>query len=312
MTDNDRTDFAAFVGIDWADEIHALCLVAAGSEQLEHRTLQQTPEAIDAWAVELRERFAGQPIAVAIEQSRGALIYALLKYDCFVIYPINPKQLARFREALVPSGAKDDPTDAALAVELLRHYRDRLRPWKPDDAATRLIGLLVEDRRDAVALRTRLTNALEARLKQYFPQALELVGGDLTSGMAGEFLRRWPTLEAVQRVRPETLRKFFQEHNCRRRDVIEPRLELVARAMPLTTDRAVVSSAVLHVQMLAGQLRELAAAIAEYDRQIAAQFAVHPDHDIFHSFPGAGAALAPRRFLRNCQAVEWGCERVKP
>ena len=294
MTDTHAPDFAAFVGIDWADETHALCLRVTAAAPREHRTLEQSPEAIDAWAGELRQRFAGRPIAVCIEQSRGALIYALAKYDCFVIYPINPKQLARFREALAPSGAKDDPSDAALLVEFLCNYRDRLRAWKPDSAPTRFIALLVEDRRDAVGLRTRLTNALEARLKQYFPQALELVGGSLASRMAAEFLRRWPTLDAVKRERPQTVRQFFLDHNCRQRDAIEQRLKLIDQAMPLTNDQAIIDSAVLHVQMLAGQLLELAAAIAQYDQQIAQRFAAHPDQHIFDSFPGAGDALAPR------------------
>ena len=293
-TVTDSLDFAACVGIDWADEVHAVCLFAAGSDAAEHRTLEQTPEAIDAWVAELRQRFAGRRIAVCVEQSRGALIYALLKYDCFVIYPINPKQLARFREALAPSGSKDDPDDAWLLVQFLLKHRDRLRPSKPDDADTRLIGLLVEDRRDAIALRTRLTNALAARLKQYFPQALELLGGNLTTRLAGEFLRRWPTLDALQRARPQTVRQFFVDHNCRDTEAIDQRLELIRRAVPLTHDRAVIDSSVLHVHMLAGQLLELATAVAEYDRQIAQHFAAHPDHELFDSFPGAGEVLAPR------------------
>jgi hypothetical protein len=37
-------------------------------------------------------------------------------YDCFVLYPINPKALARYREAFSTSGAKDDPRDSALLL----------------------------------------------------------------------------------------------------------------------------------------------------------------------------------------------------
>ena len=39
------------------------------------------PEAIDHWARELAARFPGGKIAVCLEQSKGSLIYALLKYD---------------------------------------------------------------------------------------------------------------------------------------------------------------------------------------------------------------------------------------
>ena len=112
-------EFAAYVGIDWADEKHDLALLPTGQAKEEHRQLDQTPEAIDAWATELRQRFGGQSVAICLEQSKGGLIYALMKYDFLVLYPINPKQLARFREALAPSGSKDDPTDAALCLRLL-------------------------------------------------------------------------------------------------------------------------------------------------------------------------------------------------
>jgi hypothetical protein len=36
------------------------------------------------------------------------------------------------REALYPSGAKDDPRDADLLLDLLLQHRDKLRGWSPD------------------------------------------------------------------------------------------------------------------------------------------------------------------------------------
>ena len=67
-------EFAAWVGIDWADQKHDLALLAAGSAKEEHHQIEQTPEAIDAWATELRRRFGGRPVAVCLEQSKGGLI----------------------------------------------------------------------------------------------------------------------------------------------------------------------------------------------------------------------------------------------
>lgn len=64
-------------------------------------------------------------MAVCLEQSRGPLIFALLKYDFLLLYPVNPKTVARYREAFSPSGAKDDPTDADYQLEILTHHRDR-------------------------------------------------------------------------------------------------------------------------------------------------------------------------------------------
>jgi len=64
---------------------------------------------------------------------------------------------ADYRKTFSGSGAKSDPQDAHLRLERLRCHRDRLRVWRPDDARTRQLILLVEHRRDFVDQRTRLT-----------------------------------------------------------------------------------------------------------------------------------------------------------
>ncbi|MGH9941124.1 MAG: IS110 family transposase [Pyrinomonadaceae bacterium] len=86
---------------------------------------------------------------------------------------MNPRTLARFREAFSPSRHKDDPPDAAYLAELLLPHRERLRVWQPDSEQTRTLRLLVEHRRRVVGDRTRLSNRLTSLLKCYFPQVLE-------------------------------------------------------------------------------------------------------------------------------------------
>src|SRR5262244_3985938 len=104
--------FAAFVGIDWADAKHDICLQAAGGDKRECSRLEHIPEAIDAWARALQERFAGHLVAVGLELNKGPLVYALRKYAFLVLCPGNPGTLAKYREAFTPSHAKDDPTAA--------------------------------------------------------------------------------------------------------------------------------------------------------------------------------------------------------
>ena len=60
-----------------------------------------------------------------LELAKGPLVYALQKYDFFVLFPVNPATLAKYREAFKPSRAKDDPTDAELALELLLRHREQ-------------------------------------------------------------------------------------------------------------------------------------------------------------------------------------------
>jgi transposase len=291
---NRPLNFAALVALDWADQKHVGALRPQGPDtEIEMFELEQSPQPIDDWAAALRKRFGGRPIAIALEQSKGALIYALMKYDCFVLYPINPKQLARFREALVPSGAKDDPGDAVLLLELLATHRDRLHAWQPDDATTRLIGQLAEDRRALVAQRTRLVNALKSRLKQYYPLALEVLG-ELDTELACRFLRRWSSLEQLQQENPQTIADFYRTMHCHHPKLIAARLEKIAQATPLVTDSAIVTSGQMLIESLAAQLLALVEPLQQYDAKLAELMKQHPDASIFESFPGAGDALAPR------------------
>jgi hypothetical protein len=169
-------EVVAWIGLDWADQRHEIRLQAADSAHTESFTVEQKPEALQAWVTQLRARFPQGMIALALEQSRGAVIYGLMHYDFFLLYPVQPKTVARYREAFASSGAKSDASDAGLLLELVRTHRDRLRAWRPDDALTRQLRLLVEHRRKTVAERTRLSNRLTALLKTYFPQALTWAG----------------------------------------------------------------------------------------------------------------------------------------
>ncbi|MEA5549352.1 transposase, partial [Limnoraphis robusta CCNP1324] len=222
-----------------------------------------------------------------------ALVYALLKYEFLVLYPVNPKQLARFRETLTPSGAKDDPSDARLLLKLLETHRDCLRPWLPEDPKTRLIRQLVEDRRALVDRRTRLVNTLKSRLKQYYPLALQL-HSDLASPVACALLLRCSSLEELQQADPQEITDFYQQQHCFRPVLIAQRLERIAHAAPLVTDPAILHSGRLCVRSLAAELASRFEPLAEYDRQLAALTESHPDGKLFRSFPGAGPALAPR------------------
>lgn len=289
----EELEFAAYIGLDWADRTHVISLRCAGSEKSEHHELSHTPEALGAWVSGLRQRFGGRQVAVALEQSRGAVVHALMSYDFLVLYPVNPKTLAKYREAFRLAGSKDDPDDAQLIEEILRLHRDKLRAWVPDDELTRTIALLAEHRRQLVREQTRLSNRLTSLLKLYYPQALGWAG-ELATVQACDFLRRWPTFNLVQRARVTDLRRFYTRHGCRKSELIEQRLEEIKLAQPLTNDRAVIAASATMVQASASQLRAVLAAIGQIDQQLQDLFAQHPDQELFRSFPGAGPVLAPR------------------
>ena len=228
---SESLQLAAYIGLDWADDHHDVSLQEADARTVERGQVTHTPEALSEWIAGLRQRFGGRYVGICLETSRGPVVHALLEHEFIVLYPVNPKSLKRFRETFAPSGAKDDPADADLLRELLAKHRDRLEPWVPDDAETRALARLVQARRKTVDLRTQLTQALCAELKGYFPQAVAWTGHDLTTRMATDFVLKWPTLEAVQRAQPQTVRKFYYAHNCRRSKLVEQRLNEIAGAV---------------------------------------------------------------------------------
>lgn len=288
-----ESEILAYVGLDWADQQHVICCQAAGSTSVEMAVVRQRPEELQAWVAQLQRRFPQGLVAIALEQSRGAVIAALMHYDFLRLYPINPKSLARYREAFFSSGAKDDPNDAALLLDLLVKHRDRFSPWVPDDPLSRQLALRVEHRRQLVNLQTELTHKLSSHLKLYFPQALDWIG-ELDSLQACDFLQRWPTLQAVQKARPAQLKKFYNQHHCRRPQLIEQRIEQIGQARALTQDTALVEASYRMVLALVAQLRPLISTLVQWQQEISQLFAQHPDATLFASFPGAGPVFAPR------------------
>jgi len=290
---NPEPEWAALAAIDWADQKNFWRLVPAGSQRQEYGELENTPEAVEAWAASLQQRFGGRPIAVCLEQSRGALVYMLTKYPHLVLFPVHPTTAARYRETFCPSGAKDDPSDTASLLDLLSRHRERLRPLQPDTVETRLLHFLVEERRRTVDEKTRQSNRLTDCLKLYFPQILHWFD-DVTSPLVGDLLERWPSLEGLQRAHPGTLRKFFQEHNCRSQELIEERIAAIYQATPATKDQAVMDAGVLTARGLVALLAALRNNIATLDQRIAELVLAHPDGALFASLPGAGPVLVPR------------------
>lgn len=292
MKQSTEQPFTAWVGMDWSDKKHDFCLQCAGSPQRERGVVTHCPEAIEQWARTLYQRFGG-PIAVCLEIAKGPLVHALQRYPFLVLFPVNPATLAKYREAFVPSRAKDDPTDAQIALELLLRHRDKLQALQPQSVAMRALTTLVEQRRLLVGDKTRFTNRLCSTLKQYFPQALHWFE-DRDTVLFCDFLQHWPTLKQVKRARKATLRSFFWAHNVRRAELLEERIRAIRSATALTDDEAVIGPHQLLVQALVSQLRVTLQAIASFDAQITALANRLPDYALFAALPGAGPIMAPR------------------
>jgi transposase len=285
-------NFTAYVGLDWADTKHDICLQEAGSEQREFACVAHQVECIDEWAKSLQQRFGG-PIAIALELAKGPIVYALQKYDFLVLFPINPLTLAKYREAFRPSRAKDDPSDAELALDLLVRHPERFAALQPQSVGMRTLISLTERRRELINDKTRVTNRLTNTLKQYYPQALEWFDQHDTV-MFCDFLSRWPTPLQAKRAHQASIKAFHHAHNAHRPKLIAERLAAIKAAVPLTQDPGVVVPCRLHAMVLVEQLRVALQAIEQFDRHIAELAPTLPDYRLFEGLPGAGPHLAPR------------------
>lgn len=286
-------EWAAFIAMDWADQKHYWKLQDASSQQCQRGEIAHTPEALDSWAAELYTRFGGRPIAVCLEQARGPLVYMLSKYSHLVLYPVHATTAARFRSTFYPSGSKNDPSDTDLLLQLLLQHRQHLRRLDPDTPETRLLQMLVEQRRRWVNEKTACSNRLTAWLKMYFPQVLDWID-DIDSPLGCALLSRWPTLEQLQRTQPPTLRQFFAEHNCRSQQRIEERLEAIYKALPAVQDKALLEAGPAIAAGMIDILEAVARSIADLDQRIEALVSAHPERFLFAGLPGAGPVLLPR------------------
>lgn len=289
-----RNDYAVLVGLDWADKEHAVCWKDVSTGKVQSGTLKHSANKIRDWVLQLSQEHPDRRIAVVMEQKVGKVVYALMEFGNIDIYPVNPSTVANYRKAFSPSGRKTDPGDAELMLDLFERHPERMRLLKPDDEQTRKLAIYCRDRRKLVDQRSSLCNCIKQTLKEYFPQALELLPKEMYAEISCAFLMKWYDFGSLSRAREDTVRKFYYRHNSRSERLITERLELIASSRPVCTDPAVLQAHTMRVQTLVRLVRELNRAINEYDRLIEGVFAEHEDNFIFESLPGAGEKLAPR------------------
>jgi transposase len=282
------------IGLDRSDRKADLHFINTTTGETRSETLASSPENLRQWLLNLRQKHPKAKVGICLEQPAGHLIPFLETYDWITLYPINPISLQKYREAFVTSRAKDDDKDATFLADLLLNHPDKLKAWQPQDSQTRLLQQLVTHRRAVIDERTALTNRLQALLKAYFPQALELCGEDLWRPLGTAFLLKWPTLTAVQKAKPTELKEFYYLNGSRSQKLIDQRLQLVEQAVAVSDEPALNQSFALRVQLVCRQLQDVVSTVKEYEKQIAQCFQQHPDREIFASFPGAGPVLAPR------------------
>src|SRR4030095_11540186 len=199
-----------YLGVDWADQTHAVWVVDESGMKITARAVAHTAEGLGEWGRELDEwRAQGLALWAAIERPDGRVVDLLLDHGV-VVYPVNPKALDRARDRFRQSGAKSDPFDARVLADFLRTDHGHLRALQPSSEAAQELKLLTEDCQRHIRQQTRLVNQLTATLKAYYPRALEVA--ELTSALAREFLPAYPTPEALTALTERQWQRWARGH----------------------------------------------------------------------------------------------------
>ncbi len=162
-----------FVGDDWAEAHHDVCLMDEGGARLASRRLPEGLGGIRAFH-ELVAGHVSDPaeVVVGIETDRGLWVEALATTG-YQVYAINPMAVSRYRDRHAVGGAKSDAGDAKVLADLVRTDRHNHRPVAGDSPDAEGIKVLARAHQGLIWARTRHTNQLRNALREYYPAALE-------------------------------------------------------------------------------------------------------------------------------------------
>ena len=279
-----------FAGIDWSDQALDFELRAAEGRVLAEGTVRTTFAGLADLFQALEAHAPPAEIAIAIEAAQGAWVQSLLDRG-YVIYPLNPKTVERFRQTLTAAGNKSDKLDRRVIAMLLATLHAQLKPLRPDAPEIVALRLACQDRVRLVTERTAKTNELLATLKAYYPAMIGFFGG-LDRKIALQFLQEFPTQGAMLALSPRRLQGWLKRHGYTAPQRVADMQAALGQPVLRVADHLQKAKAP-RITYLATSLLALAAEIAECERQITAQFDQLPEADWYRSLPGAGATLAP-------------------
>ncbi len=279
-----------FVGIDWASQTHAVCVIDQAGRVHWQTSVSHTREGLAELLGHLRRFSRRGPVRIALERPSGLLVDTLVEAGLEVV-PIHPNALNASRSRYSAAGGKSDPGDAFILADLLRTDGHRFRLLRPPSDDTRALRALVRGRDDLVAQRVALTNQLHALLERFWPGAASIFA-DIASPIALAFLARYPTPDSAARLGEKRLAQFLGQHAyCGRRPVAA----LLARLRTAPAGQVgeaeaeasgdVVRALVAVLAPLVGHLHQLSAVIE-------AALPQHPDGRLVQSLPRSGAVNA--------------------
>src|SRR5688572_21799009 len=178
-----------FVGIDWASQAHAICVIDDTGRRGWHGSVAHTADGLADLLEHLRRFQRRGTVRVALERPSGLLVDTLVEAG-FEVVPIHPNALKASRPRYSAAGGKSDPGDAFILADLVRTDGHRFRALQAPSDDTRAVRALVRGRDDLVAQRVALANQLRSLLERFWPGAAAIFA-DVDSPIALAFLARY-------------------------------------------------------------------------------------------------------------------------
>lgn len=287
-----------FAGLDWAAEVHAVCVMDHAGKIVDHFTIAHTADGIAMLIRRLAKLAEPGDVQVGIERPNGRLVDLLLQAGHPVV-PVSPNAIKAWRDGEVLSGAKSDAKDAAMIAEYLRLRQHRLRIAVPYSDDTRALRTLVRTRTDLVDTRVAATNQLAALLDDHWPGAKHIFA-DIESPISLDFLTRYPTPASATHIGEKRMQAFMTKHKYSGRRSAAALLERLRSAPAGASGEALTEALRDAVLALVTVLKALNTAVRDLDRSTAAHLGEHPDGEIFTSLPRSGQINAAQIL------AEWG------
>jgi transposase len=287
-----------FVGDDWAEAHHDIEIEDDAGRVLASRQLPEGLAGISTLHELIGEHLdsAGEPdqVMIGIETDRGPWVQALIAAG-YVVYAINPLQVARYRERHSTSGAKSDPADAHLLAEIVRLDRVHHRPVAGDSELAEHIKVAARAHQSLIWSRVRQMNTLRSLLREYYPAALAAFGTDLADRDALAVLGAAPSPDQGRRLsqaRIETLlRKAGRQRNV---TATAAKIKAALDAEQLGARPGVVPAYAASAAALIAVLSTMVTQTEVLAGQVEQGFGRHPDVEIYLSQPGLGMILGAR------------------
>ena len=284
-----------FLGIDWGEANHDLCLLDQDGAVLAARRIGDGLAGVgELHALVAAHAQDSTQVAVGIETDRGLLVGALLAAG-YQVYAVNPQVVGRYRGRHGSSRAKSDRGDAKVLADLVRTDRHNHRPVAGDSPQVEAVKVLARAHQNLIWSRRRHVNALRSALREFYPGALAALGTQLAEPEALAVLALTPTPEQGRRLTRAAVRQALVDAGRRRN--LQTRVVAVhdALAAPQLAAPEPVAAAYREVvDALVAVLRSLNAQVAALEEQLTSQFGIHPDAAILRSQPGLGVVLGAR------------------